>query len=68
MPIFYIWLGDVTSIYAMAIVISVFITILMLYTGFCSIDPDKIKLVRLYGASPSQIITMIVLPVSIVRR
>jgi NitT/TauT family transport system permease protein len=64
-PIFYIWLGDVTSIHAMAIVISVFITILMLYTSFRSIDPDKIKLVRLYGASPSQIITMIVLPGSI---
>ena len=29
-PIFYIWLGDVASIYAMAIAVSVFITILML--------------------------------------
>ena len=45
-PIFYIWLGDVASIYAMAIAVSVFITILMLYTGFQAIDPDKIKLVR----------------------
>ena len=64
-PIFYIWLGDVASIYAMAIAISVFVTILMLYTGFQAIDPDKVKLVRLFGASRFKVLTKIVLPGSV---
>jgi NitT/TauT family transport system permease protein len=64
-PIFYIWLGDVASIYAMAIAISVFVTILMLYTGFQSIDPDKIRLVRLFGASRFKVLIKIVLPGSV---
>ena len=64
-PIFYIWLGDVASIYAMAIAVSVFVTILMLYSGFQAIDPDKIKLVRLFGASRLAVLTKIVLPGSV---
>jgi len=64
-PIFYIWLGDKSSIYAMAIVISVFVTILMLYTGFCAIDPNKIKLVRIWGASRFQVLTKVILPGSV---
>ncbi|HEX9461364.1 MAG TPA: ABC transporter permease [Alphaproteobacteria bacterium] len=64
-PIFYIWLGDVASIYAMAIAVSVFVTVLMLYTGFQAIDPDKIKLVRLFGASRLRVLTKIVLPGSV---
>ena len=64
-PIFYIWLGDVASIYAMAIAVSVFVTILMLYSGFQAIDPDRIKLVRLFGASRLAVLTKIVLPGSV---
>jgi NitT/TauT family transport system permease protein len=64
-PIFYIWLGDMASIYAMAIAVSVFVTVLMLYTGFQGIDPDKIKLVQLFGASRWQTLTKIVLPGSV---
>jgi NitT/TauT family transport system permease protein len=64
-PIFYIWLGDVASIYAMAIAVSVFVTVLMLYTGFQAIDPDKIKLARLFGGSRRQILSKIVLPGSV---
>jgi NitT/TauT family transport system permease protein len=64
-PIFYIWLGDMASIYAMAIAVSVFVTILMLYTGFQAIDADKIKLVRLFGASRLRVLTKIVLPGSV---
>ncbi|MBX9847502.1 MAG: ABC transporter permease [Xanthobacteraceae bacterium] len=61
-PIFYIWLGDKASIYAMAIVVGVFVTTLMLYTGFQSVDPDKIKLVRLYGASRWAVVRKVLLP------
>lgn len=64
-PIFYIWLGDVASIYAVAITVSVFVTILMLLTGFKAIELDKITLLRLYRATPLQIMTKIVLPGSV---
>jgi NitT/TauT family transport system permease protein len=64
-PIFYIWLGDTASIYAMAIAVSVFVTVIMLYTGFNSVDADKIKLVRLFGASHRQVLWKIVLPASV---
>lgn len=62
MPIFYIWLGDQSSIYAMAVVIAVFITILMAYTGFRESDANKIKLVRTFGAGKWQVLTKVVLP------
>jgi NitT/TauT family transport system permease protein len=61
-PIFYIWLGDRSSIYAMAIVVGVFITTLMLYTGFRAVDTDKIKLIRLYGGSHAAIVRKVLLP------
>ena len=61
-PIFYIWLGDEASIYAMAVAIAVFITILMVYTGFRETDPNKIKLVRTLGATRWQILRQVVLP------
>ena len=64
-PIFYIWLGDMASIYAMAIAVSVFVTVLMLFTGFKAIDPDMVKLARLFGASKRQILDKIVLPGSV---
>jgi NitT/TauT family transport system permease protein len=64
-PIFYIWLGATTSIYGMAVAIAVFITIIMVYNGFREIDPNKIKLVRTFGASRWQILRMVILPGSV---
>lgn len=64
-PIFYIWLGAISSIYGMAIAISVFITILMIYNGFQEIDPNKVKLVRTFGATRMQILRKVVLPGSV---
>lgn len=64
-PIFYIWLGDKASIYAMAVAIAVFITILMLYSDFRETDQNKIKLVRTFGASRWQILGKVVLPSSV---
>lgn len=61
-PIFYIWLGADASIYAMAIAISVFITIIMLYTGFKGVDPEKQKLVRTFGGTRLQVLTKVILP------
>nr|WP_298644613.1 ABC transporter permease [uncultured Tistrella sp.] len=64
-PIFYIWLGPTQSIYAVAVAVAVFITILMMYTGFVQTDPNKIKLVRTLGASRSQILRKVVLPANL---
>jgi NitT/TauT family transport system permease protein len=64
-PLFYIWLGATLSIYGMSLAISLFITILMIYSGFQGIDPNKIKLAQTFGASRGQILTKVVLPGSV---
>ncbi len=64
-PIFYIWLGATLSIYGMSLAISLFITILMIYSGFQGIDPNKVKLAQTFGASKSQILMKVVLPGSV---
>jgi NitT/TauT family transport system permease protein len=64
-PIFYIWLGATLSIYGMSLAISLFITILMIYSGFQGIDTNKIKLAQTFGASKGQILTKVVLPGSV---
>jgi NitT/TauT family transport system permease protein len=64
-PIFYIWLGATLSIYGMSLAISLFITILMIHSGFQGIDPNKIKLAQTFGASKGQILTKVVLPGSV---
>jgi NitT/TauT family transport system permease protein len=64
-PIFYIWLGATLSIYAMSLAISLFVTVLMIYSGFQGIDPNKIKLAQTFGASRAQILRKVVLPGSV---
>lgn len=64
-PILYIWLGDTVSIYAMAVAVAAFVTGLMLHTGFEAINPDQIRLIRLYGASKLRILWLIILPGSV---
>jgi NitT/TauT family transport system permease protein len=64
-PIFYIWLGAALSVYGMSLAISLFITILMIYSGFQGIDPNKIKLAQTFGATKGQILTKVVLPGSV---
>jgi len=64
-PLFYIWLGATFSIYGMSLAISLFITILMIYSGFQGIDPNKIKLAQTFGASKGQVLTKVVLPGSV---
>lgn len=64
-PIFYIWLGATFSIYGMSLAISLFITVLMIYSGFQGIDPNKIKLAQTFGASKWQVLSKVVLPGSV---
>ena len=61
-PIFYIWLGATNSVYGIAVAIAVFITIMMIYSGFQGIDPNKIKLTQTFGATRWQTLTKVVLP------
>jgi NitT/TauT family transport system permease protein len=64
-PLFYIWLGATLSIYGMSLAISLFITVLMIYSGFQGIDPNKIKLAQTFGATKWQVLTKVVLPGSV---
>ena len=64
-PLFYIWLGATLSIYGMSLAISLFITILMIYSGFQGVDPNKVKLAQTFGATKRQILTKVVLPGSV---
>ena len=64
-PIFYIWLGATLSIYGMSLAISLFVTVLMIYSGFQGIDPNKVKLAQTFGASKWQILNKVVLPGSV---
>jgi len=64
-PIFYIWLGPSLSIYGISLAISLFVTVLMIYSGFQGTDPNKIKLAQTFGATKAQILTKVVLPSSV---
>jgi len=64
-PIFYLWLGSDYAVYGMAVAIAVFVTIMVVYAGFRSIDPNKVKLVYTFGANRWQVLTKVVLPGSV---
>lgn len=64
-PIFYIWLGAEYAIYGMAVAIAVFVTVMIVFAGFRSIDPNKIKLARTFGATRRQVLLKVVLPGSV---
>ena len=64
-PIFYVWLGATLSIYGMSLAISLFVTVLMIYSGFQGVDSNKIKLAQTFGATKGQILAKVVLPGSV---
>lgn len=64
-PIFYLWLGATLSVYGMSLAISLFITTMIIYTGYQGIDPNKIKLVQTFGATKGQIFRKVVFPGSV---
>ena len=62
-PIFIVWIGAGTeSIVAMAVAISVFVTILDMYVAFCGTDPEKLRLMHTLGASKWQTLRTLVIP------
>ncbi len=65
-PIFIVWLGtNPRAIVAMAVAISFIVTLLMVFTGFRQVDPNRIKLVKSFGANKPQILTKVILPASV---
>ncbi len=65
-PIFIVWIGaGPASIIAMALAISLVVTILEVLNGFLSVDRDKIKLVQTFGANRFQVLTKVVLPANL---
>lgn len=65
-PIILVWIGGTTSsIIVMALLLSIIVTILNVYQSFRSCDEDKIKLLRTFGATKTQVLRMVVLPSSI---
>lgn len=62
-PILIIWLGaNKVSIIAMAIFISIIISIQNIYNGFLSTDKNRIKLLETFNASKFKILTSVVIP------
>lgn len=65
-PIIIVWIGSgMTAIIVMALLVSIVVTILGVYSGFSQVDPDRIKLLKTFGASKWQILQKAVLPGSI---
>ncbi len=65
-PILIIWLGTgQTAIIAMAVLISIVITIMSMLSGFLSVDAEKTKLLLSMGANKWQVLTKLVLPANV---
>lgn len=65
-PVFIVWIGAGTeSIIAMSLAISVFVTIMNMYVGFCGVDPEKHRLMQTLGATKGQILRLLVLPANL---
>ncbi len=65
-PIIIVWIGQgVTAIIAMALLISVVVTILSVYSGFSQVDNEKVKLIKTFGATKTQVLSKVILPASI---
>ena len=65
-PLLIVWLGNnMKTIIIAAISVAVFGSILNLYTGFCSVDPDKLKLIQTLKGNRFDCLRLVVLPSSI---
>jgi len=65
-PLLIVWLGNGSAaIIGMTLLISIIVTIISMVNGFFEVDPDKIKLLRAFGASRLQVLIKIVLPASL---
>ena len=62
-PIFIVWMGaGAGAIIVMTLAISLIVTILTMYQGFMTTDPEKLRLMRSLGARRSQMLWLLVFP------
>lgn len=65
-PVFIVWLGNnMKTIIIAAISVSVFGTIITLYTDFMAVEEDKVKLIRTLGGTKKDVLWRVVLPSNI---
>lgn len=65
-PILIVWMGNgMGAIIAMALLISIIVTIISMINGFLSVDQDKIKLLKTFGATRYQVLCKVILPASL---
>lgn len=62
-PILIVWVGTgIKGIVVISIITSIAVTIMSAYNYFANVDPDKIRLMKSFGANKKQILTKLVLP------
>jgi NitT/TauT family transport system permease protein len=62
-PIFIVWIGaGPAAIVAIALAISLIVTVLEVHSGFLAVNQDLIKLVKTFGATRYQVLSKVVLP------
>lgn len=65
-PLLIVWLGaNEKTIVAAGISVAIFGSIINLYTGFCEVDPEKLKLIQTLGGGKKEELFKIVLPSSV---
>jgi len=65
-PVIIIWVGaGEGAIITMALLISVIVTVISMLNGFLEVSEEKLLLMRTFGASKAQMLTMVVLPASV---
>lgn len=65
-PIIIVWAGaGISGIVVTAVTISVVVTILSAYNYFINVDEEKVKMLRSFGASKSQILFKLIIPANI---
>ncbi|NLY39936.1 MAG: ABC transporter permease [Firmicutes bacterium] len=65
-PIIIVWFGaGASAIIVVALLVSVIVTILGVYSGFSQVDPDKVKLLKTFGATKLQVLQKVILPASV---
>lgn len=62
-PVLIVWLGNnIKTIIVAAVSVAVFGTILTIYTGFQSVDPEKIKLIYTFQGTRKDVLLKVILP------
>ncbi|AYD39740.1 ABC transporter permease [Clostridium fermenticellae] len=65
-PIIIFWVGNgITAIIVITLLISIVVTIITILDGFNSVDNDKIKLLKTFGARKFQTLTHLIIPATV---